>query len=96
MNKHPYQILVGPLLTEKSTEGQSFKHPQYAFKVAVDSNKIEIRRAIESAFNVKVLSVNTLLNKGKRKRLRTAQYGRRPSWKKAMITLAEGQSINLI
>jgi large subunit ribosomal protein L23 len=96
MNRHPYNILIGPLLTEKATDGQTQTHPQYSFKVAVDSNKVEIRKAIETAFKVKVLSVNTLVNKGKRKRLRSARLGRRPDWKKAIITLAEGQSINLI
>jgi large subunit ribosomal protein L23 len=72
------------------------KRPQYTFKVAIDSNKVEIRQAIERAFKVKVESVNTVLNKGKRKRLRSARLGRRADWKKAIITLAEGQSINLI
>ena len=96
MNKHPYEILIGPLLTEKTNEGQGMTCPKYTFKVAVSSNKVEIRKAIETAFKVKVLSVNTILNKGKRKRLRTAKFGHRPDWKKAVITLAEGQSINLI
>jgi len=96
MNRHPYSILIGPLLTEKATEGQSMRQPQYSFKVAIDSNKVEIRKAIEIAFKVKVVSVNTILNKGKRKRLRSSKLGRRPNWKKAIITLAEGQSINLV
>lgn len=94
--RHPYNVLIGPLLTEKATEGQGLHHPQFSFKVAIDSNKVEIRKAVETAFKVKVLSVNTIVNKGKRKRLRTARLGRRPDWKKAIITLAEGQSINLI
>jgi large subunit ribosomal protein L23 len=93
---HHAKILVGPLLTEKSGEGSALKTPKYTFKVAVDSNKVEIRKAIETAFKVKVLAVNTIVNKGKRKRLRSAKFGRRPDWKKAVVTLAEGQSINLI
>jgi large subunit ribosomal protein L23 len=96
MSKNPYEILVRPLLTEKATDGQGERCPQYSFKVAVGSNKIEIRRAIEAAYGVKVLGVNTIVLKGKRKRLRSAKLGRRPTWKKAIITLAEGQSINLI
>jgi large subunit ribosomal protein L23 len=96
MNKHPYQILIGPLLTEKAGEGTALKTPKYAFRVAIDSNKVEIRKAVETAFKVKVLAVNTIVTKGKRKRLRTAKFGRRPDWKKAVVTLAEGQSINLI
>ena len=96
MSRHPYEILIGPLLTEKATDAQTRTSPQYTFKVTTDSNKIEIRRAIEQAFKVKVVSVNTILLKGKRKRLRTAKLGRRPDWKKAIVTLAEGESINLI
>jgi large subunit ribosomal protein L23 len=96
MNKHPYEILVRPVLTEKATDLQSRKSPQYTFQVAIDSTKVDIRKAIETAFKVKVMSVNTVVNKGKRKRLRTAKFGRRPNWKKAIITLAEGQSINLV
>lgn len=95
-SRHPYSILIGPLLTETATEGQGLRCPKYVFKVACKSNKVEIRKAIERAFSVKVVAVNTILNKGKRKRLRTAKLGRRPDWKKAIITLAEGQSINLI
>ena len=64
MNRHPYNILIGPLLTEKATEGQSHTRPQYSFKVAIDSNKVEIRKAVETAFKVKVVSVNTLVTKG--------------------------------
>lgn len=96
MSKHPYEILVGPLLTEKSTDGQTLKEPKYSFKVAIGANKIEIRKAIERAFQVRVVSVNTIVAKGKRKRLRTSKLGRRPDWKKAIVTLAEGDSINLI
>ncbi len=97
MSKHPYKILIGPLLTERATAAQGNKEPKFAFKVAVDSNKVEIRKAIERAFKVKVVKVNTVLNKGKVKQLRPGQpQGRRADWKKAVVTLAEGQSINLI
>ena len=96
MSKHPYEILIRPLLTERASEGQGLTEPQYAFQVAYRANKIEIRKAVERAFHVQVKSVNTMVMKGKRKRLRTAQMGRRPNWKKAIVTLSEGQSINLI
>lgn len=97
MSKHPYQILVGPVLTERATAGQGNPEPKYTFKVDVNTNKVEIRKAIERAFNVKVVKVNTVLMKGKLKRLRMGQpEGRRADWKKAVVTLAEGQSINLI
>ena len=99
MNKHPYQILIRPLLTEKASNVQNHKRPQYIFQVASDATKVDIRKAIEAAFHdppVKVVAVNTVVVKGKRKRLRTAKFGRRPNWKKAIVTLAEGQSINLV
>lgn len=96
MSRHPYDILVRPLLTEKAGLKTSNKRPQYVFKVAIDSNKIQIRRAVEAAFNVKVLGVNTIRVEGKLKRMRVRQAGRRPDWKKAIVTLAEGQTINLI
>lgn len=96
MSRHPYDILVRPLLTEKASSGTAMKKPQYTFRVAIESNKVQIRRAVESAFNVKVVSVNTVRVLGKKKRLRTRQEGKRPDWKKAIVTLAEGQTINLI
>ena len=97
MSKHPYQVLIRPLLTEKATNGQELKNPQYHFRVAIDSNKVEIREAVERAFpGVKVTNVNTIRTKGKTKRLRTAKSGKRADWKKAIVTLEEGQSINLI
>jgi large subunit ribosomal protein L23 len=96
MSRHPYRILIGPLLTERATDGQGLAEPKYSFKVANDANKVEIRKAIEQAFSVKVRSVNTVLCKGKRKRMRSSKLGRRADWKKAVVTLAEGDSINLI
>jgi large subunit ribosomal protein L23 len=97
MSRHPYEILIRPLLTEKATLGAELKRPQYSFKVAVDANKIQIRRAVEAAYpEVKVLSVNTVRLKGKRKRLRQREQGRRATWKKAIVTLKEGQSIDVI
>lgn len=96
MSRHPYDILVRPLLTEKSGNGTALAEPKYTFVVAIDSNKIQIRRAVEAAFNVNVTNVRTIRMQGKRKRLRTKKLGRRPAWKKALVTLREGQTIDLI
>lgn len=90
----PYEIIDRPVITEKTTIGQALAQPQYTFKVAIDANKFEIKTAIEAAFNVKVLKVNTQRIKGKVKRVRT-HPGKRADWKKAVITLAAGQTINL-
>lgn len=86
-----YDIIRRPLITEKSNI-QKDEHNQYSFEVNRDSNRIEIRRAIESIFNVKVLSVRTLHVKGKVKR-RGKIMGKRKDWKKAMVTLTPGQRI---
>lgn len=96
MSRHPYEILVRPLLTEKASAGNDQKCPQYAFQVAINANKIQIRRAIEAAFSVDVLKVNTIRVLGKRKRLRSRKQGKRADWKKAVVTLREGQEINLL
>jgi len=76
--------------TEKGT--RLAKQDQYLVDVALDANKIEIRKAVEQLFSVKVLKVNTTTCHGKWRRLRVA-WGRRPDWKKAMVTLAKGQKI---
>ena len=96
MSRHPYEILIRPLLTEKASAGSAMKKPQYSFEVAIDCNKIQVRRAVEAAFGVKVLHVNTVRVPGKRKRLRLRQLGKRADKKKAIVTLAEGDEINLI
>jgi len=86
----PYRIIHTVLVTEKGTElADTLK--QYTFKVAPDANKIEIGKAVEELFDVKVSAVNTMNRKGKRKRLRSSRYGRRPNWKKAIVTLSEGE-----
>ena len=86
-----YNIVLGPIITEKSTELS--EHNQFAFRVLKDATKPEIRAAIESLFGVKVTSVNTLVAKGKVKRFR-GRLGRRSDVKKAIVTLAEGQSLD--
>jgi large subunit ribosomal protein L23 len=87
------QILVRPLVTEKSHE-QLDRHGAYTFVVANDANKIEIANAIEKQFNVKVKDVRTMRYAGKEKRMGRFM-GRKASWKKAVVTLAEGDSIEI-
>lgn len=83
--KNPYDIIIRPVLTEKSYDAMAEK--KYTFEVAVSANKIEIKQAVEKAFEgVKVESVNTMRVKGKLKRQGRTQ-GRRPERKKAIITL---------
>ncbi len=89
--REPHQIIRRPLITEKGT-GLKDHANQYLFEVARDANKIEIRRAIESLFRVKVLGVRTLSVKGKEKRVGRF-VGRTPDWKKAVAILKEGDSI---
>jgi large subunit ribosomal protein L23 len=86
-----YQIIRSPLITEKSTTVSAFN--QYVFKVAIDSTKPEIKAAVESLFNVKVLEVNTLVHKGKTKRFK-GRPGQRSDMKKAFVRLAKDQSID--
>ena len=87
-----YQTILSPLVTEKATALS--ESGQVVFKVQIDATKPEIKAAIEGLFNVKVLAVNTMVVKGKAKRFR-GRPGQRSDWKKAMVRLAEGQSIDL-
>jgi len=82
--KTVYDILLGPVITERSMEAVADK--KYVFRVARDANKIEIRRAVEEIFNVQVMSVNTINMIGKQKR-QGATSGRRSAWKKAIVRL---------
>lgn len=86
------KILLAPHVSEKSTL-QSEKHNQVVFKVLKDATKPEIKQAVESLFNVKVESVSVLNVKGKSKRS-GAIAGRRKDWKKAYVSLSEGQAID--
>ena len=90
--KTAYDVILRPVITEKSMAGIADK--KYVFEVARGSNKVEIRRAIEEIFKVKVTNVNTLNRAGKRTRTRTG-YGRRANEKRAIVTVAEGQSIDI-
>jgi large subunit ribosomal protein L23 len=87
-----YQIIKKPLITEK-TSLQKEAGQIVAFEVSLDANKIEIKQAIEKAFDVKVKNVNTSLVAGKIKRV-GRQFGKRSNWKKAYVTLEEGSSID--
>jgi len=90
--KEPQKIIRRPLITEKSTR-QKEDARQYAFEVRRDANKIEIQSAVERLFKVKVLQVRTVNVLGKLKRL-GRRYGKRPDWKKAIVTLREGDRID--
>ncbi len=81
-------------LTEKGA-GLSEKRNQYFFEVGRDANKIEIKRAVEQLFKVSVVKVNTLTRAGKAKRNRRGGIGFRPDWKRAIVTLKEGDKIDL-
>ena len=82
-----YDIVKRPIITEHSMEGAENK--KYTFEVAKSANKIEIAKAVEEIFGVKVVKVNTLNMQGKKKRTGAYPAGRRPSWKKAIVTLTE-------
>ena len=92
--KRPDQIIVAPLITEKTTLLKE-KGPVLAFRVDRRANKVEIRQAVEKVFNVKVSSVKTQSREGKRKRMGKFE-GRRASWKKAVVSLAPGHKIELV
>ncbi len=88
---HPRNIVISPIITEKS-ERQASTTNTYTFKVSINANKIEIKKAIEHIFSVKVVDVNTIRMLGKPKRL--GKYsGKRPDWKKAIVTLRSGDKI---
>ena len=87
-----YDVIKSPVITEKAT--LLSEHNKVVFQVAMDSTKDEIATAIEELFKVQVLKVNTLITKGKTKRFRGIM-GRRSDVKKAIVTLAEGQSIDV-
>jgi len=89
-----YHLIQRPLVTEKATDDSSRRNA-YSFRVPRDANKVEIRQAVERLFNVKVLRVNTLIMKGKWK-IRGRTIGRTQDWKKAMVVLQEGQTIDIL
>lgn len=107
MSRAPYEILIRPLVTEESSrlqfnpgrvrkrhEGKTPVRPRFVFEVVQDASKIEIKKAVESLYDVHVSSVNTMRVMGKMRR-QGRHSGRRPDWKKAIVTLAEGESIDV-
>lgn len=85
------EIVIAPIITEKTSSIQT-QNNSYTFRVSINANKIEIRKAIEKIFNVHVLDVNTIRQFGKVKRM--GRYsGKRADWKKAIVKLKEGDSI---
>jgi len=87
-----YDLILSPVVTEKSTLGS--EHNQVTFKVRMDATKPQIKAAIEKLFKVKVTAVNTLRQQGKVKRFR-GKIGRRSDYKKAIVSLAEGETIDV-
>lgn len=90
--KDPREVIIRPIISEHSYD--MMEQNCYTFEVAKEANKVEIAQAIEAIFDVKVVKVNTLNVKAKPKRVRY-QLGKTRTWKKAMITLKEGDSIEL-
>ncbi len=91
--KDAYQVILKPLLSEKGTRLKEEAN-QYLFRVAKTANKVEIKQAVEQLFKVTVLQVRSVRMQGKVKRLGRFQ-GRQPNWKKAIVTLKAGESIEL-
>jgi len=89
--KHEREIIIAPLITEKTTALNN-KQNSYSFQVSLNANKIEIKHAIEKIFSVNVEAVNTIRQHGKMRRVRR-ELGKRPDWKKAIVTLRQGQTI---
>ncbi len=108
MSRAPHEILIRPIVTEETSRLQfnpgriRKRHedkdipvrPRVAFVVDRNATKIEIRKAVEAMFDVHVTSVNTMNVLGKERRM-GRHVGRRPSWKKAIVTLAEGEMIDV-
>jgi large subunit ribosomal protein L23 len=91
-DERAYALIRSPVITEKATMGS--QHNQVTFRVPLDATKPEIKAAVEKLFKVKVTAVNTLRHKGKVKRFRQS-VGRRSDTKKAIVSLAEGQTIDV-
>ena len=93
MRLHLYDVILNPLITEKSTaQGAEGK---YSFRVHADANKKSVKAAVEKIFNVHVTKVNTRITPGKWKRVRF-RPGLTPEWKKATVTLKEGEKIEFV
>jgi large subunit ribosomal protein L23 len=93
--KNAYDVVEKVLLTEKGTR-LTEEENKYLFKVDRNANKVAIKQAVEELFKVKVEAVNTMNRKGKKKRERTAGYGRTAAWKRAVVTLKDGDVIEFV
>lgn len=93
--KDMYQVIDRIMLTEKGTRLSEMEN-KYLFRVHPAANKAEIKEAVQELFKVKVTAVNTMQRKGKKKRERTANFGRTAGWKRAVVTLADGDKIDLV
>jgi len=94
--RDPREVIVRPVVTERSMElsAGDLGDPQYAFIVVRDANKLEIKNAVEKLFNVSVSQVNTMNYRGKARRV-GRHLGRRPAYKKAIVRLKDGESIDV-
>ena len=90
---HPYDVIIRPLITEKATilAGEQ----KYAFEVDRRANKRQVRDAIQTAFSVRVIKVNTMNVRGKARRIGRGSTTKAPDWKKAVVTVAEGDTIQI-
>jgi large subunit ribosomal protein L23 len=86
-------VVKRPLITEKAERNRETSH-QYAFEVHREATKVQVKQAVEQIFNVHVLAVRTAIARGKNRRV-GRNIGRRPNWKKAFVTLKEGETIAL-
>jgi len=91
MQRH-YSVIKRPLITEKANDVKEAQN-KYCFEVAMSANKIDIRKAVQALFKVDPVSVRTAIVRGKSKRV-GRNIGRRPNWKKAIVTLPHGQEID--
>lgn len=93
MNLTAQDVIVRPIISEKAERGREAAR-QYAFEVHQDATKIQVKGAVEKLFGVKVTGIRTSIARGKTKRV-GRHIGRRPNWKKAIVTLKEGDTIAL-
>jgi len=93
--RNPYETIRKPLVTEKTMAGQ--QKNIYTFVVGTDANRVDVKRAVEKIYNVKVADVRTVNVKGKRKRMKNMLLeGKRNDWKKAYVTLKEGFRLEIV
>ncbi|HSI82215.1 MAG: 50S ribosomal protein L23 [Candidatus Methylacidiphilales bacterium] len=92
--RDPFFIIKTPRITEKATSLSALN--QYVFRVALDATKIEIKHAVKTIFKKEVKGVNTMRVEGKKKRSRTIHAGKTSDWKKAIVTLKDGEKIDFV